>query len=252
MKINETEIDELDNNNRNFYATYFGNSPHNQIIWNVLQNNIVENYSINVDNLKNNWFPMIRSDIFLSHSHKDVKLAKKISQILSKINLSTFVDSEVWGYSDDLVKQIEERYYPQSAFHVHDQIVTHVNIMLASALTQMINYTECIIFLNTPNSIIPAGYSDVSKTTSPWIYHELFTTSVIRVNPPLREAEGRPSSVVNEANQPQILYSPPIEHFTDLNAIDFQTWLNVVIHYQYRGYHPLDVLYKLKSIKIER
>jgi hypothetical protein len=35
----------------------------------------------------------------------------------------------------------------------------------------MINSTECIFFLNTPNSIDPD--SAIKATQSPWLYHEI-------------------------------------------------------------------------------
>ena len=177
---------------------YQFNHFHSSTIRDILRKNIVARYSIDADELKSDWFPMIKSDVFLSHSHKDIELAKKIAHLLGELRLSTFIDSEVWGYSDDLVKKIEEQYYPNESFQVHDKIVAHVNIMLASALTKMLNNTECVIFLNTPNSIAPAGYSNANKTDSPWIYHELFTTSILPVVEPIRKSE-RPGSVVNEA-----------------------------------------------------
>lgn len=209
--------------------------------------NIVASYSIDADELKSDWFPMIKSDVFLSHSHKDIELAKKIAHLLGTLHLGTFIDSEVWGYSDDLVKQIEEQYYPYGAFQVHDKIVAHVNIMLASALTKMLNNTECVIFLNTPNSIAPAGYSNANKTDSPWIYHELFTTSILPVNAPIRKSHHRPGTVVNEATQPHILHTPPLDHLTDLDDLDFSTWINGA---RSSSYHSLDVLYELKPLRL--
>ena len=64
-------------------------------------------------------------------------------------------------------------------------------MMLSTALTEMIDKCECVIFYNTPNSISIA--SEISKqkngdstTLSPWIYHELSMTSMLRMNPPAR------------------------------------------------------------------
>ena len=238
LTINKEDIEHL--------IVYYQNYSYNQTIHNALRSNIVANYSIDADKLKSDWFPMIRSNIFLSHSHKDVELAKKISCILREINLSTFIDSEVWKYSDDLVKEIEKQYYPRKDSLVHDKIVAHVNIMLASALTKMLNNTECVIFLNTPNSIAPAGYSNANKTDSPWIYHELFTTSILPVNAPIRKSHHRPSTVVNESAKPHILHTPPLDHLTDLDDSDFSKWINGA---RSSRYHSLDVLYNLKPLK---
>ena len=238
LKISDKDIDRL--------IDYQHNYSCRQDIRDALRRNIVASYSIDANELKSDWFPTIRSDVFLSHSHKDIELAKKIAHLLGKLRLGTFIDSEVWGYSDDLVKQIEEQYYPYGAFHVHDKIVAHVNIMLASTLTKML---ECVIFLNTPNSIIPDEYSNANKTDSPWIYHELFTTSILPVSVPIRKSHGRPGSVVNEANHLHILHTPPLDHLTDLDDSDFRTWINRSKNKNY--YHSLDVLYELKPLRLD-
>lgn len=104
----------------------------------ILEKNIVNTKTLNADKIKGDWFPIIESDVFISHSHKDLNMVKKISKILSKhLKLKVFVDSEVWKYSDDLVQQIEQELH-ESGYPVHDKIVSHVNIMLASALTKMV------------------------------------------------------------------------------------------------------------------
>lgn len=244
LDVDEASIDELlPGYHRHLYIPESVNSERAQNILNALTKNIVLEHSIEADKLQSDWFPMIKSDVFLSHSHKDIGLAKKISYLLRKVKLSTFIDSEVWGYSDDLVEQIKEKYYGHVDSLTHDRIVAHVNIMLASALTKMMNNTECVIFLNTPNSIIPNKYSDSKKTTSPWIYHELFISSILPVNTPLRKS--RPHSVVNEVTQ--ILYTPPLEHLTDLVSSDFNHWIDEVERNS--SYHSLDVLYALKPLK---
>lgn len=243
LDVNEANIDGLlPEYRRHLYSPKFVNSDRTQNIWDALTKNVVLEHSIGVDKLQSDWFPTIKSDVFLSHSHKDIELAKKIAYLLRKVKLNTFIDSEVWRYSDDLVNQIEEKYYSRVDSFTHDRIVAHVNIMLASALTKMLNNTECVIFLNTPNSIIPDKYSDSKKTNSPWIYHELFISSILPVNAPLRK--GSPYSVVNEATQ--ILYTPPLEHLTDLVDSDFNRWINEAEHSS--SYHSLDVLYDLKPL----
>ena len=248
LQITEMDIDYLiSRSHKNFYTSRFTNSANNQIIWEALEENIVADSSISADKLRKNWFPEIKSDVFLSHSHKDVELAKKISRLLGELNLYAFIDSAVWGYSNDLIKQLENMYYPNTT-DLHDKIVAHVNIMLASALTKMLNNTECVIFLNTTNSIIPStSYYNTAKTDSPWIYHELFTTSILPIVEPIRKAE-RPDSVVNEARQLQILHTPPLEHLTDLNASDFNSWISGAR--STTSYHSLDILYKLKPLKL--
>ncbi len=59
----------------------------------------------------------------------------------------------------------------------------HVHMMLSTALTEMLDKTECVIFFNTPNSINMSEEIDSIKkneqTLSPWIYHELVMTTVL-------------------------------------------------------------------------
>lgn len=51
------------------------------------------------------WFPKINADIFLSHSHKDEKLIIAFAGWLKDtFNLDVFIDSCIWGYSNDLQK----------------------------------------------------------------------------------------------------------------------------------------------------
>lgn len=216
----------------------------------ILEKNIVNTKTLNADKIKGDWFPIIKSDIFISHSHKDLNIVKKLSKILSKyLKLKVFVDSEVWKYSDDLVQQIEQECY-ESGYPVHDnhdKIVAHVNIMLASALTKMLNNTECVIFLNTNNSLIPDKYFPSRQTDSPWIYHELFTTSLLPIHTPKRTMDQR---VVNEASQFQIVHTVPLEHLTDLSGIEFKNWTEKVKNSHVEN--ALDVLYNLKPAKVRR
>ena len=59
-------------------------------------------------------------------------------------------------------------------------------MMLSTALTEMMDNTECVIFFNTPNSINMSEEIDKIKrekgktTVSPWIYHELSMTTMLR------------------------------------------------------------------------
>ena len=55
-------------------------------------------------------------------------------------------------------------------------------MMLSTALTQMIDKTECLLFLNTPFSISTSEV--VNETESPCIYSELAVTKMLRDNAP--------------------------------------------------------------------
>lgn len=52
-----------------------------------------------------NWFPQIKADIFISHSHKDINLALALVGWLKvTFGLTAFIDSCVWGYANKLLK----------------------------------------------------------------------------------------------------------------------------------------------------
>lgn len=65
--------------------------------------------TINGSELQSDWFPSINAHVFLSHSHKDEKLAIRFAGWLYyNFGLITFIDSCIWSYSDDLLKKIDE------------------------------------------------------------------------------------------------------------------------------------------------
>ncbi len=48
--------------------------------------------------------------MFLSHSHKDEKSVIAFAGYLSSLGIKAFVDSYIWGYSNDLLKEIDNEY----------------------------------------------------------------------------------------------------------------------------------------------
>ncbi|MGL5262686.1 MAG: hypothetical protein ACRC9P_09930, partial [Bacteroides sp.] len=115
--------------------------------------------------------------------------------------LTVFIDSCVWGHSNDLLKEIDTNYCYQSESKVYNYqkrnySTSHVHMMLSVALTQMIYNTECLFFLNTPNSITPK--SIISQSESPWIYSEIATTRLIKLRKP---REHRVESVVGSYSE---------------------------------------------------
>src|ERR1700742_144386 len=49
--------------------------------------------------LQEYWFPSLKADVFISHSHADIKQAVALSGWLSDMGVSSFIDSAVWGYA---------------------------------------------------------------------------------------------------------------------------------------------------------
>ncbi len=66
---------------------------------------------INGEKLESTWFPQIKADIFISHSHSDEKLAMTLAGWLYRqFGLESFIDSTIWGYADSLLKKIDNKY----------------------------------------------------------------------------------------------------------------------------------------------
>lgn len=146
---------------------------------------LLPNGSLDGSKMQENWFPRVKADIFISHSHADEKLAISLAGWLyEEFGLIAFIDSCIWGYSNDLLKSIDDEYCQNSNGETYNYqkrnfSTSHVHMMLSTALTMMIDKTECIFFLNTPNSITASEV--ISRTKSPWIYSEIATTKMIRI-----------------------------------------------------------------------
>lgn len=134
-------------------------AEHEREVQDCLSEYITEEGIINGTALKEHWFSITKKDIFISHSHKDINKVKAFAGWLkSCFGLEAFIDSCSWGYCDDLLNKIDKKYCynPKSKTYNYDlrnYTTSHVHMMLSTALTEMIDNTECIIFFNTPNSI---------------------------------------------------------------------------------------------------
>lgn len=171
------------------------------------------------------WFPKIDSQVFISHSHNDADLAFALSGWLkAKFGVSSFIDSAVWGYRGDLISKLTHGLGPIDA----QKMVEHVDCMLVKSLMQMIDQCECLIFLNTPNSICAQGV--LAKTLSPWLFYELNVSRYIRLNVPLRHllrksAETNESVLNSQENfSRKIAHSVRVNHLMSLDARMLREW----------------------------
>ncbi len=107
---------------------------------------------IDFTNLQKHWFPVVDSDIFISHSHKDIKIVTALVGWLNKkFGVEVFVDSYIWGYCNDLLKDLDIRYckHENGTSYDYDKrniSTVHVHMMLANSLNKMIDKSECVIF----------------------------------------------------------------------------------------------------------
>lgn len=218
---------------------------------------------INGTKVQSDWFPQVDADIFISHSHEDKDLANAFAGWLYTVfNLKCFIDSNVWGYADNLLEILNDK-YSNKRTDEHDggylyshqscnKVSQHVNTMLNIALQKMIDKTEAIFLLNTSNSIsISKTYDRIDETYSPWIYSELVCSEIVRKRP-LSDyriikavLEHAQFSFRNEAAQQiQIKYDAPTKHLIPLNESDLSIWWAQSANSLYK----LDDLYKLKKI----
>lgn len=170
-----------------------------------------------------NWFPEINADVFISHSHDDKELAKALGGfILKNAKLKPFIDSEVWGYSNELLRHIDNNYcqFPNKNlydYELRNHSTSHVHMMLSVALMQMISKSKYFIFLDTPNSNESNNTliknNDINKTNSPWIYNELMITKM------LKSYEPKFKYFSQESRKPEIPISYKIDtkHLKEVN-----------------------------------
>lgn len=124
-------------------------------------------------------FRLIKADIFISHSHKDIELAKKIADWLyRKFGLVSFVDSMIWKYSNDLLRLIDDKYCKSSnssnySYVKRNASTSYVHMMLAVSLMKMMEKASYFFFLNTEQSIKASEIGGKNETFSPWIFYEL-------------------------------------------------------------------------------
>ncbi|MCU0359747.1 MAG: hypothetical protein MUF75_03355 [Bacteroidia bacterium] len=219
-----------------------------------IQSFISPDGSINGFHMQSNWFPQINADIFVSHSHRDEKTATALAGWLSdKFGISTFVDSCIWGYSNELLRQIDNKYClnPGAATYSYEKrnhSTSHVHMMLSTALNMMIDKTECVLFLNTPNSITTKEV--VSQTESPWLYSEISMSELVRKKKLL---EYRPAmtrmfakgGAINESLK--VKYDVYLGHLTEIHADTLNNWESEWNKIPRETQYALDLLYELNT-----
>ncbi|HEX4053867.1 MAG TPA: hypothetical protein VHX86_06350 [Tepidisphaeraceae bacterium] len=201
--------------------------------------------------LQQHWFPTLQADVFISHSHSDESMAMGLAGWLWKyFKLRAFVDSSVWGHADHLLWEIDTECCRNEgrdtfSYEKRNGSTSHVHMMLSTALGMMIDRTECLIFLNTPQSITSKGV--VSKTQSPWIFSELVTAKSIRRTIPARHRRDPTLNFSAEevrtktASALKIHYQVDLTPFADIDADTLNAWNRA-----YDGSeHALDALYAI-------
>jgi hypothetical protein len=198
-----------------------------------LRDFMTANNSLDGSALVQSWFPQIDAQVFISHSHADERLAKVLAGWLYDcFELESFIDSCVWGYADTLLKIIDNTYCLNENRLTYDydkrnRTTSHVHMMLATALSMTIDKTECLLFLNTPQSIVPV--ESITKTQSAWLYYEIGISQIIKKKVPNRIMnEGLRTFSEKEYFEKalQIEYQVDLSHLNELNFELLNRWMN--------------------------
>ena len=209
---------------------------------------------INGSEIESDWFGEIDTHIFISHSHANEKLAIALAGYLyDKHDIKCFVDSCVWGYSNDLLKKIDDRYCKNTDsntynYETRNHSTSHVHMMLSSALNKMIDKCEALFLINTPDSIETSEI--LEATYSPWIYSEILTSKLIEKKIPerhlyvgLRRSTETFSKAKSLNESIKIKYELDLNHLTNLSEREVILWGTSP---SYSAENALDVLYDQK------
>lgn len=259
FKIDLNELTDIKKNEpRNWvYLVRAGSSQFNNIK-SAVESNLSKftnaDSSLQASDIINNWFPSIDANVFISHSHKDEKLVLGLAGWLKEnFGLNSFVDSSVWGYSDELLKKIDNKYCKSRNGDTYDyqkrnRSTSHVHMMLSTALMNMIDKCEVFIFVETQNSFTLSEYLDSDgETESPWIYSELSLVDKLRESIPERIKRNVASCDSVELSESledlRIKYPADISNLIPLTYNSLIEWKRIgnVVHKA----NNLDKLYRL-------
>ncbi len=218
----------------------------------ALKNFISENGVIDGAKLREHWFPQVKTDVFISHAHKDARNAIRLAGWLwETFEVKAFIDSCIWGYADHLLKRIDNEYCLNEGGHTYNYesrnlSTAHVHMMLSTALQMMIDKTECLIFMNTPEAI---SSSDAikAKTTSAWIYAEIVMAQLTRQTSKgsHREALTKTFSKGRKLNEALEIEYISLSGLTNLSVKHLTAWQQNWNSYFPKEEYPLDLLYDL-------
>lgn len=235
-----------------------------------LKDFVINGKTIDGTGLQDTCFPQVEADIFLSHSHKDEKLALALAGwIYTTFKLTTFIDSVVWRFSDEIRAELNNTYSDMrekegGKLYSHEKcnkVGQHVDMMLNVALHTMIDKTEALFLLNTDNAIPTFGVEALEVTYSPWLYSEIVCSNIIRKIVPQRILDKKRNTMgsykYNEGNT-QVLnvsYKIDTSGLIELTENGLKEWAEKCekpennLYDSKKGNYPLDVLYEQKEKK---
>lgn len=235
----------------------------NQKLDNYINRLFIDNTILNANRIQDDWFPYVEADVFISHSHNDEYLVEALAGWLyEEFGLKVFIDSDVWGYADTLLEQINDKYSNKrwggtGYVYNHEKCKRasqHVYIMLLMSIQKMIDNVESVFFLNTENSVNAISGNQISSTYSPWIYSEILCSEVIRKKDIREYRNGgyfKEDSSLVHYQIPQLIinYELDIDHLIDIGEHDLYDWKNKYTEAEQKPENALDCLYEILSSK---
>lgn len=192
-------------------------------------------FVIDGDDAEGNNFPIAPCHVFISHSHDDADVALAVRYALRRwCGLDVFVDSVIWENFKILSAEMYRKILTARKISsvaakqkVWDQVVTHSHCMLTKSLVEMMDQCECLIFLNTPNSIQITDGGD--STCSPWIHTELEMSHFLREKTDDRRVqpvlESRQFAFDEDDTRNVVRYLADKSNLTALDGGQFVQWI---------------------------
>ena len=209
---------------------------------------------IDAECLQRDWFPYVDCDIFISHSHDDSRqVICFVGWLYETFGIKAFVDSVAWNYVNDLSDKLYKKYLKLNGGErspskdlLHHLAITSSETILRDAIEEMIDISECFLFIGTKNSL------KGKKTESPWLFFENKASNRIRLRPLIyyRKSYFRSLSVCYKFSilrVPKIRYSCNFEEFTTITLGDLREWKKCQTPV-FLPEQSLDYLYKMKGI----
>jgi len=173
---------------------------------------------MNGSKISNVLFPIDNVDIFISYSHNDEGIAKRLASYLTQDKgLKVFLDYQVWKSSDSFLRKLNgHKCLTNKGELSYDKVLltsSYVHSILSGALFEQIRKSTIMIIVNTKNSI-PKFNDDYFRTLSPWIYQEAtFANGLVEHNRSIRES----ARFFADSNKINMTFDLPInnaEHMT--------------------------------------
>ena len=178
---------------------------------------------IDGERLQNFVFPTNNYDVFISHSHNDLEIAKRFATWLKeKYGYNVFLDSFVWNSADGLLREIDNLYCKQRNglynYHKRNYSTAHIHTMLSMSIMEIIKRSKVGILIDSHHSINLERLrnSNQAKTLSPWIFQEIMFMRQFAN----QKSSTRMFSSENLNESLQMAHTVDLSDFTPLTARD--------------------------------